>query len=96
MTRRLDITQDAENDLDGIFSFIARDKPIAALHFVQRLKRRCLTLAKNPFVGENCDEVRPGMRRLNYRNYLIFYRVDEHVVIILRIIHGARDWVELF
>lgn len=94
--RRLEITQDAENDLDGIFSFIARDKPTAALQFVLRLRRRCLPLTKNPFVGEDCSEFSPGMRRLSYRNYLIFYRADEEAVIILRIIKGARDWTELF
>jgi plasmid stabilization system protein ParE len=50
----------------------------------------------NPFVGEDCSEFGPGMRRLSYRNYLIFYRADDYDVIILRVIHGARDWTELF
>ena len=94
--RRLEITQDAENDLDGIFSFIARDKPVAALQFVLRLRRRCLPLTKNPFVGEDSSEFSPGMRRLSYRSYLIFFRADDDAVIVLRIIHGARDWTELF
>ncbi|WP_428308289.1 type II toxin-antitoxin system RelE/ParE family toxin [Lacipirellula sp.] len=94
--RRLDITQDAENDLDGIFSFIARDKPVAALHFVQRLRRRCLPLTKNPFVGEDCSEFGPGMRRLSYQSYLIFFRIDDDAVTILRVAHGARDLTELF
>ncbi|BBO31351.1 type II toxin-antitoxin system RelE/ParE family toxin [Lacipirellula parvula] len=90
--RRLDITQDAENDLDGIFSF----KPVAALHFVQRLRRRCLPLTKNPFVGEDCSEFGPGMRRLSYQSYLIFFRIDDDAVIVLRVVHGARDLTELF
>ena len=94
--RRLDITQDAENDLDGIFSFIARDKPVAALHFVQRLRRRCKPLTKNPFVGEDCCEFGPGIRRLSYQNYLIFFRIDDNAVIVLRVVHGARDWTDLF
>ncbi|MEG3179785.1 type II toxin-antitoxin system RelE/ParE family toxin [Sphingomonas sp. LT1P40] len=37
-----------------------------------------------------------GIRRRAYRDYLIFYRVTDHVVMVLRYRHGARDYVSLF
>jgi plasmid stabilization system protein ParE len=35
------------------------------------------------------------LRKLSYRDYLIFYRVLENEVEIARIIHGKRDWVPM-
>jgi toxin ParE1/3/4 len=96
MSRRLIFSPAANDDLDGIYSFIADDKPAAALRFVRRLRLRCSPLAKNPFVGEDCSELGPRMRRLSFDGYLIFFRVDGDSVNVMRFIHGARDWQQLF
>jgi toxin ParE1/3/4 len=36
------------------------------------------------------------IRKRGHGRYLIFYRVLEKEVEILRIVHGARDWAALF
>ena len=36
-----------------------------------------------------------GIRRRVFRDYLIFYRVDPQVVVIIHILHGARDYERL-
>lgn len=96
MTRRLLYSPAAKNDVDGILSYIAKDKPGAAVRFAAKLRARCVPLARNPFVGEDCSLLRPRMRRVTYAGYLIFFRVDDETVEIIRVIHGARDWSELF
>jgi toxin ParE1/3/4 len=95
MMRRLVYSPAAKDDLDGILSYIASDKPGAATRFAARLKKQCKLLIKNPFIGEDCSLLRPRMRRITVTGYLIFFRVDERVEV-TRVIHGARDWKSLF
>jgi toxin ParE1/3/4 len=96
MSRRLYVSPTAESDLAGILSYIASDKPGAATKFVQRLRNRCESLAHHPYVGEDCSILKPKMRRVTYAGYLIFFRADDEKVEIIRVVHGARDWPELF
>jgi len=37
------------------------------------------------------EDLAAGLRALQVQGYLIFYRVEEERVLILRVIHGARD-----
>jgi toxin ParE1/3/4 len=95
MMRRLVLSLVAERDFDAILAYIAKDKPGTAVRFVEKLRAKCLPLAENPFVGEDCSLLRPRMRRITHAGYLIFYRVDETSVEIVRVVHGARDWQDL-
>lgn len=56
-----------------------------------------LRIARNPGVGSPCrfhsDELR-GIRRLpvtKFPKYLVFYRPEKETVLVLRVLHGARD-----
>jgi len=96
MTRRLVLSPAAEGDFHTILGYIARDKPGAAKDFVSKLRARCALLVSHPLVGEDCSALRPKMRRIAYAGYVMFFRVDEDVVEIVRVIHGSRDWEHEF
>ncbi len=49
-----------------------------------------------PYLGRQRDELRAGMRSFPLGNYLVFYRVQEDAVLILRVLHGRRDIDALF
>jgi plasmid stabilization system protein ParE len=36
-----------------------------------------------------------GLRHRTYKNYIIFYRVGDDAVEVVRIMRGARDWERL-
>jgi toxin ParE1/3/4 len=92
MSRRLIFSRSAQRDLNETLVYIAKDKPGAALRFVERLQAKCDLLLSQPLLGEDCSELRPDMRRLRYQKYLIFYRFTDEKVEVVRVIHGARDW----
>jgi plasmid stabilization system protein ParE len=58
-------------------------------------------LAKNPRVGTNCGDIRPGLKvfmpQAPASQYLVFfrYRDDEDAVLIDAVIDGSRDWVSI-
>jgi toxin ParE1/3/4 len=53
-------------------------------------------IEEHPFAGRSRDEVRPGLRSISARPYVIFYRVRDEVAEIVRILHGRRDLDEIF
>lgn len=82
----------AETDLNDILEFIARDKPEAAVRWVQRLREKCQFIAQNPGVGERRPEFETGEFRSTYvGNYVIFFRPIPEGVEIARIVRGERD-----
>ncbi|MBN8648060.1 MAG: type II toxin-antitoxin system RelE/ParE family toxin [Caulobacterales bacterium] len=41
------------------------------------------------------NDIRQGMRVLHYGIYLIFYRIHEDIVDVVRVFHGAQEWQNL-
>lgn len=79
-------------DLAEIADWIAADNPARAVTFVAELQAACERIGLNPratpIVPRYGSE---HIRRRVYRKYLIFYRVEPKRVVILHILHGARD-----
>lgn len=44
-------------------------------------------LADNPASGRNCDDVRPGLRRVERGRHVIFYRETAEGILVSRILH---------
>jgi toxin ParE1/3/4 len=87
------ITDEAAWDIESIGDHIAQANPLRALSFVQELRVRCEDLARFPeaFPVVPRYEV-SGVRRRVHGNYLIFYRVRDDVVSVIRVLHGAMDY----
>lgn len=88
-------TSAAQNDLADIVGYIARDKPAAALAWVEKIEAKCMFLARAPHVGELKSEFGEGVRVFSVGRYLIFYRKFADRVEILRVLAGDRDIKEL-
>lgn len=89
----LEFSDEAEQDLEQIADYIARDNPRRALSFILELRTRCEELLDTP----NGFAIVPryeqyGIRRRVHGNYLIFYRVETAKVVIVHILHGATDY----
>lgn len=81
----------AEQDLEAIGDFIARDNPARAVTFVRELREHCKRIASNPLGYRERPELAPGLRSCAHGNYVIFFDVLPDLVEIVRVLHGARD-----
>ncbi|MFL6729930.1 MAG: type II toxin-antitoxin system RelE/ParE family toxin [Sphingomicrobium sp.] len=93
---RVEITAEAERDLSDIAQFIAVDDLRQAIAFVEELRAACHGLTEFP---ERFSLV-PRYERLGIRHrvcgkYLVFYRAESERVVVLHVIHGARDFYDL-
>ncbi len=97
---RIRYTQDAIDDLDVIFDYIALEDQEAALRMLAKIDRRITQFSDQPRMGaaigmSEPSIVRPGYRYLTVSPYLIFYRVENDEVRIGRILHSRQDWLFL-
>ena len=92
-------TPEAERDLEEIGDYIAADNPARAVSFVQDIRDRCTKIGNAPLAYAARPELGEGIRSCPHgRHYLIFFRVEssDHSVLIVRVLHGARDLPSLF
>lgn len=81
----------AEQDVIGIWLYIARDNIDAADRMVDRFKEVYETISRNPKMGESVEQYRPLLRRFPVDSYVIYYELQNDELTVARVLHGARD-----
>ena len=77
--------------------YIAEDSPDAGADFIDKVEESCALLATQPTMGTRYRGENVAIQNVRFVpvkkfvHFLIFYRVHEDTVEILRVIHGARD-----
>ena len=92
------LLQAAEEDFKEIITYIAIDKPPAAYAVADRIESSLSNLSTYPFMGKIPKEeelVNMGYRFLIVQDYLVFYTIEDRIIWVHRIIHGARDYLSL-
>ena len=95
--RRIIWAPRAKRDLGDIWRYYAR---VASLETADELLREiegaAQRLAENAFRWRARDETRPGLRSALVHPYVIFYRLENGVVQIVRVLHGRRNFAAIF
>lgn len=90
------LTDEALRDLEDIGDYIAKDNPDRARNFVAELLRKARHIGQFPEGFQVVPRhAHLGIRRRVHGAYLIFYRVEHDAVVIIHILHGARDYEAL-
>jgi len=90
------ITDAAEVDLEHIGDVIAADNPARGVSFVRELVTRCERLTDMPHrFGLVAGHEDSGIHKVAHHGYLIFYRIGESEVSVIRILHGAMDYEKI-
>ena len=85
-------TERARQDLQEIVEYISRDARAYAQSFTLRLRKRIQRLSAFPESGRLIPEdPERGIREVLVENYRVLYRVAEGRVVILTVVHGARN-----
>jgi toxin ParE1/3/4 len=90
---RLVFEEEALEDLQGIFNWIAKDNLRGAERLIDRIFRKLELLLLPGFAGMGRIGVDPGTYELIQRPYIIVYEVREqrNEIVVLAVFHGARD-----
>jgi len=89
---RVVLSAEAKSDLREIGAYIARDNKARARSFARELRDKALEIGAMPRAFPLVRRFEHlGIRRRPYRDYLIFYRIEDGRVVVVHILHGARD-----
>ena len=81
----------AELDLIDIWLYIAADQPTNADRFLDKLSKAAASLAETPGMGVERPEIFEGLKSFPVDRYIIYYRVKETHLEIVRVLSSARD-----
>lgn len=81
------------DDLTDAYAYVAERDPQAADRLLDDVDALVNLLASFPELGRIRDELRPGVRsfRLRHFRHVLFYRSAGDAIVLLRLLHGARD-----
>lgn len=89
---RTRVSSDAAADLDDIWLYAAEQGSEGiADRLIDSIVSRFAALARMPGLGRHRAEIIPGLRSFPVANYVIYYTTHKSRVVILRVLHGARD-----
>ena len=93
MTRGYQLTPQARSDLFSIWEFIAQDDVRAADRAIERMHQAFRLLARFPRKGHRRADVETSEPVLFWPtgSYVIVYRPAPRPILIVRVLHGARD-----
>ncbi len=92
MKRRIRISAAAENDLVGIGDYTeARWGRLKCDEYLDSISHCLEMLASNPQMGTSRAEISRGLYSWLHGRHLVFYRFDDKVIEVGRILHSSMD-----
>jgi toxin ParE1/3/4 len=89
-------TEPAVVDLENIKAYIAHDSELYAAVLVEKIIKATEKLRDFPKLGREVPEFDADeIREIIFSNYRIMYRIQEDTILIVAVIHGKRDLMEL-
>lgn len=88
------ITENAQDDLGHIFSYIAEDSISDARIFFSGLEEKLNTLStlpeRAPYIPENVFFGTDYRQLIHRRKYRVIYRIDKNEIYVLRVIQSSK------
>ena len=90
---KLVIREEAADDLEAIYDWIAKDSESSAVRVVRALRQRMNSVLLPELVNIGRPGRREGTRELVEWPYIIVYTsdIDREVITILAVVHGERS-----
>ena len=86
------LTPAAEADLEAIWRFtIHQWGSHQASRYIDFLTEAFDVLAQSPGAAPGCDHIRQGYRRWTVERHVIYFRVVEYGIVIVRVLHDRMD-----
>lgn len=97
---KLKISPEAKNDLAELKGYISQElcNPQAAVELTAMIIKKIRGLSEYPEIGASLSsvvDIQTDYRFLVCANYLIFYRYEDGVVFVSRILYGRRDYLHI-
>lgn len=89
---RLRYSAASKDDLKEIARFIAKDKPVAARQWVEKIREKCRLAAKQPGIGDDRRDLGEDIRSTYVGSYIIYFREKDGTLKIVRVVRGDLEF----
>ena len=96
----VEYSKDSKQDLIGIKQYIKNNlqEPEIAQKLISKIRKEINSLKDNPEIYAIIDDDvirRIEIRKIIVDNYIVFYRVKNNNIQIVRVMYGRRNWINL-
>ncbi|MBD1399997.1 type II toxin-antitoxin system RelE/ParE family toxin [Pelovirga terrestris] len=82
----------AERDLESIWTYTVRQWGIEqADRYIDFLTAAFAELAESPETAPSCKHIRTGYRRWGVERHMIYFRITDYGIAIVRVLHGRME-----
>lgn len=89
---KLQINKRAVDDLSAIFVYgLEQFGQQQAQSYVSQFQSHFALLLANPLMGQDMSYIRAETRRSLCNEHGIYYRITQHTLVVMRVLHGRQD-----
>ena len=97
---KLKISPEARDDLAEIKGYISQElcNQQAAVNLISKITKKIRGLSEHPEIGaplSSVVDIQTDYRFLVCANYLVFYRYEDGIVFVSRILYGRRNYTRI-
>ncbi len=98
MSRKIYILSEiADKDLEDIFDYTVDEFEFdQAEKYLLEIEEIFQNLIANPQIGKKRDEIKQGLYSFPKDNHIIFYRILDNHIRVVRVLHGSQDIPKYF
>ena len=84
----------AQADVEDIWNYTAENwgEPQAE-RYIRQLQPAIQAISADPRKGQSCEDIRPGYRKYPVGSHVLFFRIVDGVVDVVRILHQRMDFM---
>lgn len=87
-----ELSYEADLDLDAIFDYTENEYGFnQAVKYLTDIDNVFNSLIENPNIGRARNEIKKGLFSLTEQKHIIFYRILNNYIRIVRVLHGSKD-----
>ncbi|MCF6354806.1 MAG: type II toxin-antitoxin system RelE/ParE family toxin [Candidatus Polarisedimenticolaceae bacterium] len=92
-----ELSSEADQDISDIFDYTEAEFGLdQAVSYINALDECFAQLIENPELGRERSEIRDELRSITSGSHIVFYRILNGRIRIVRILHGSRDLPKYF
>ena len=82
----------AERDLESIWRYTHQQWGVEqAQRYTDTLTNAFGVMATSPKTAQSCEHIRPSYRRQSVERHVIYFRVTDYGIAVIRILHARMD-----
>ncbi|HVE44470.1 MAG TPA: type II toxin-antitoxin system RelE/ParE family toxin [Gammaproteobacteria bacterium] len=87
----------AIDDLDSIYLYSTREFGSQRTEdYILAIEANFQRLTDDPMIARKCDYIKQNLKAFNVGSHIIFFKITDHGISIIRVLHQSMDFIRHF